>query len=102
MSDRLIQLENELRSAVTRGSYAQAQRAVTAYCAQAADEWRALPLGDSRAHRIFDHLQEVLEWVRLMLSTSRASTAAEVRRVRLAKGYLAPRSVPQSRLRLDA
>ena len=80
MSDRLIQLEKDLRSAVARRCYAEVDGATNAFCVQAAEDWQALPPGDPGTIRIFEHLMAVLEWSRLMLCTSRESTAAELRR----------------------
>jgi hypothetical protein len=101
MSDRLLQLEKDLRSAVTGRRYPEVQKIGTAFCAQAAAEWRAFPCGDPRAQRIFDRLQSVLEWARLMVSTSRAAQADELRRARLTNRYLVRGSTTGSHLRFD-
>jgi len=99
MYERLNQLENDLRSAVKRRSYAEIDAAAAAFCAQASEEWRALPPGDPRGCSIFEHLMGVLEWAQLMLRSTRASTAAELRRARLATRYRIPET--DSGLRID-
>jgi len=101
MSDRLLQLEKDLRSAVARRCYTEVQKIAPEFCAQAAEEWRAFPSGDPRARRIFDRLQNVLEWARLMVCMSRASQAGELRRALLTNRYLVPGSTAGSRLRFD-
>ena len=101
MSERLIQLERELREAVAHRRYDGVQRAATAFCEQAAAEWQALPAGDPAARRIFDGMDGLLEWARLMLCMSRASIAAELRRVRLTDRYVHPEYASTGRLRFD-
>ncbi len=102
MSDRLIQLERNLRSAVVRCRYTEIQQAATAFCEQAAAEWQALPPGDPAARRVFKGLEGVLEWARLMLCVSRATTAAELQRLLLSNRYLDAGTMFAGRLRLDA
>jgi hypothetical protein len=102
MSERLIQLERELREAVAQRCYSGVQQAAAAFCEQAAAEWQALPPGDPAARRIFDGMDGLLEWARLMLCMSRASVAAELRRVRLTHRYLSPEGASVARLRLNA
>lgn len=101
MSNGLLQIERRLRSAVERRCYPDVRKYAAEFCAQAAEEWRAFPSGDARARHIFDHLQSVLEWTHLMVRTSRALQAAELRRVRLTNIYLAPSSPTGNRLRCD-
>ena len=102
MSDRLMSLERNLRNAVERRRYAEVPQASAAFCQQAAEEWRAYSLGDPNARLVFDRMQAVLDWALLMLCVSRASAAAELRRVRLSSRYFVPGTPAAGRLRLDA
>jgi hypothetical protein len=101
MSERLLQLEKDLRSAVARRSYSEVQTLAAQIGAQAAEEWRTFPRGDPRARRIFDRLLELLEWARRMVCVSRASAADDLRRTVLANRYRAAPSAIGSRLRFD-
>jgi hypothetical protein len=101
MSDRFLQLEKTLLSAVTGRRYPEVEKFAAQFCAQAAEEWRAFPYGDPRARHIFDRLQSVLEWARLMVSTSRAAQADKLRRVRLTSRYLVRNSTTGNHLRFD-
>ena len=101
MSDRLLELEKCLRSAVARRCYTEVHKIAAELCAQAAAEWQAFPCGDPRARRIFDQLQNVLEWARQMVCVSRALVADELQRAILTNRYRAPSSPTGSRLRFD-
>jgi len=101
MSNRFLQLERSLRAAVARRSYAEAQKIAAELSAQAAEDWRALPRDALRARGVFDRLQNLLEWSRLMTCASRASQADELRRARLTNRYFVPARATGSRLRFD-
>ncbi|MGC9947714.1 MAG: hypothetical protein ABSF64_15220 [Bryobacteraceae bacterium] len=101
MSARLDQLEKDLRGAVVRRCYAEVHTIAAELCAQAAEEWRALPADAPRARLVFDRLQTSLEWARQMVCVSRAAAADELRRGMLTKRYLVPASAAGSRLRFD-
>lgn len=101
MSKRFLQFETELRSAVARRAYAEVQAAARRLGAQAEEDWRALAPGDPRARGIFNRLQETLEWARVMVCTSRAAQAGELRRLRLTKRYLSSGYNSGNRLRCD-
>lgn len=101
MSDRLLQLETDLKTAVTHHRYSDVQSIAADFCARAAEEWRAFPAGDPRARDIFDRLQRVLEWARLMLCASRASVEGELRRALLSNRYLRSAGTAGTHLRYD-
>jgi len=101
MSERLIHLEKDLRSAVARRCYTEVRTIAAAFGAQAAQEWQAFPSGDPRARLIFNRLQNVLEWTRQMVCVSRGSQADELRRTLLTNRYRVPGSSTGSRLRFD-
>jgi len=97
----MLQLEKRLRSAVARRCYTEVGTIAAELCAQAAEEWHAFPSGDLRARRIFDQLQNVLEWARQMVCVSRALVADELQRAILTSRYRPPSSPTGSRLRFD-
>lgn len=102
MSQRLHQLEKDLQSAVARRAYLDVQRIATDLGIQAAQEWRAFPPHDARAaRRIFDRLQNMLEWTRLMVCTMRASLEDELRRAHLTHRYFHPGDNAGTHVRID-
>lgn len=101
MSARLLQLEKDLRGALARRAYIEVQKIAAEFSAQAAAEWCAFPSGTPRARRIFDRWRNVLEWTRVMVCTSRASQADELRRMLLTNRYLAGGGATGNHLHFD-
>jgi len=101
MSERLLQLEKDLRSAVARRDYTKVPEIAAALGKQSAEEWRAFPPGDPRAQCIFDQLQRVLEWARRMVCVARASAGDDLQRALMAHRYLTPGNKSGVRLRFD-
>ncbi len=91
MAERfLAEIEHELRRAVASLAYADVERLIKEFCGAAAAQAAALPQGDPEIGRLVRHVDEVLDWAHLMLSTARAACVAELTRISILHRYLAP------------
>jgi hypothetical protein len=86
MPEALDHLEVQLQKAVVGRRYPEVQRLVAACCEASAAQWKNLPPAAARS--AFTHLTELLDWTHIMLSTSRAITAAELSRTFSISRYL--------------
>jgi hypothetical protein len=94
-------IENDLRSAVIHRRYADVGRLAQLFCAAATASAKPLPPGDPARAEIARHVEEVLEWGRLMLSVARAMNADELRRLPFLRRFGGSVEPPRGALRLD-
>ena len=102
LPEPLSKIEQDLRREVASQHYPQVARLVIVFCGEAEAQIRRLPPRDPGIRPIVSHVDEVLRWVHLMLSTARASTAAELSRMSMMHRYLDRAAAPVAALRLDA
>lgn len=84
----LGEIEAELRSAVESRQHRQVERLVVAYCEAARTYVSGLAPDDPGMREAQKAVQEVLEWTRRMLQTSRESIALDLSRLPRVKRYL--------------
>jgi hypothetical protein len=100
--ERLAKFETDLRSAVTHRRYADVERLAQLYCAAAETQAKSLPAGDPGRARIVRHVEDTLEWARLMLHTARAATADELRRLPFVTRYVGSPERSRPGVHIDA
>jgi len=100
-SERLAKFEHDLRSAVTHRRYADVERLAQLFCAAAETQARSLPPGSAAKEEIVRHVEDTLEWARLMLCTARAATADELRRLPFLTRYVGAPEPPRARVGID-
>ena len=88
MSAALVEKAAELRRAVEQHAYSQVADLAVSFCEAAAAETDGLAAGDPRIREAAAYVEGVLEWSRIMLCTTRASYADELRRIPFLQGYL--------------
>ena len=91
--EQLSSIGNNLRRAAGQHAYAETEVLVVTLCSTAAATARALPEGDPQIAEIVAWVGELLEWTGIMLRTSRAAQADELRRVPFLQGYLRQQSL---------
>jgi hypothetical protein len=102
MQPSLSRIEQELRRAVESQRYAEVQRLVLEFCRAAEAHARSLPPADPRIGEIATMTQDVLQWTRAMVKSSRASLIFQLQQIPKVKRYVpAPIRVP-STMHLDA
>ena len=102
MKESLSRIEQELRRAVESQRYAEVQRLVLEFCGAAEAHARSLPPADPRIGEIATMTQDVLQWTRSMVKSSRASVMLQLRQIPKVKQYVpAPARTP-STMHLDA
>jgi len=101
MSDRLLQLEKNLRNAISGRRYTEVRLSAALFSAQASTEWNSFPADNPAARRIFSYWQDVMEWARLMMCTARACVTDDLRRARLTNRYLSRTGGPSGYVHLD-
>jgi len=98
--ERFSKIENELRGAVIHRRYADVERLTQLFCAAAETQAKSLPAHDPGRAEIARHVEETLEWARLMLCTARAAVADEMRRLPFLRRYVGS-AEPRAGVRLD-
>ena len=88
MSEKLNQLESDLRHAVAGRRFHDVQRLVRELSQESARQWKQLPPGSPGAYEIFERLTHMLDWTHIMLCTARAGIAADLRRAASLKQYM--------------
>jgi hypothetical protein len=84
----LVQLENELRSALKAQQFAEADRLVPRYCKLAADHITSLSPGSAPGAEVASRVREVLQWSNLMLLLARAALADKLAPLPMISRYL--------------
>ena len=85
--DPLIETEAALRAALSTGSWGEAQKLVSAYCAQVEERLRALPGNGPEARRLSGYVKHLLRWSHNMALTGRAHLAEQISELPSLSGY---------------
>ena len=102
MRESLSRAEQDLRRAVEGQRYAEVQRRILEFCRAAEMHARALPPADPSIAEIAGMTQNVLQWTRTMLKSSRASLALQLRQIPKVKRYVPVQVRTPSTMHLDA
>jgi hypothetical protein len=100
-AETLNDFEQQLRRAVAERRYLDVQRLACSYCDSALVYLATLTPGDPQIAGTGLHVQEVLSWANLVLTTARSAISAPLTALPLISRYLAAPEVP-SRTRLEA
>jgi hypothetical protein len=98
ISATLASLSDDLRRAAGRRAYAEVQRLAVELGSAAAAQARTLPAGDPRIADIAAWLKEEYNRTEILLRISRASQAADLRRVTFLQRYLKRQDRPVQRV----
>jgi hypothetical protein len=101
-TERFAKFENDLRTAVIHKRYADVGRLGELFCAAAETLAKSYAAGDPARARLGQHVDETLEWARLMLYTARAATSDEIRRLPFMSRYVGSPEAPRPNVHLDA
>jgi hypothetical protein len=102
MTEKLTCIERELRRAVESQQYAEVQRLVLSFCELAEAHARTLPPGDPGLGEIAGMTQELLQWTRCMVKTSRESLSLQLRQIPRVKRYIPAPAAAPALMRVDA
>lgn len=101
-SQRMQELEKELRLAAAGRQYREVAR-LAAKVGEAAQAYaRSVPKGDPRAAEAARKLDDLLGWALVMLQAARSACTAELRRVTTATRYTRREPISTSGIHLDA
>jgi hypothetical protein len=95
------QSERDLRNAVEQRRFDAVNESLRAFCARADTHLAALPAGSPERSHTVAHVIRTLEWSQVMLSTTRAGYADDLRRISSLHRYLARTPARRSRVQID-
>jgi hypothetical protein len=89
----LADIGDRLRRAAGSNDYPAVEGLVTSLCSTALEQAAALPPADPQIREIGAWVDELLDWTGIMLRSSRAAQADELRRIPFVQSYLRQESI---------
>jgi hypothetical protein len=88
MAPPLSTIGNDLRRAAGSNDYPSVERLVVVLCSTALEQAASLPPGDPQIQEIGAWVNELLDWTGIMLRSSRAAQADDLRSIPFVQSYL--------------